>query len=46
MKMIFGPLRHLLNKQETKIVGKVHFKKKDNGKMANRKIQTTRNLES
>ena len=27
MKMIFGPLRHLLNKQETKIE-KVHFLKK------------------
>ena len=45
MKMILGPLKHLLNKQETKIE-KVHFLKKDNGKMANRKIQTTRNLES
>ena len=35
MKMILGPLRHLLNKQETKIEKeKVHFLKKDNGKMA------------
>ena len=37
MKMILGPLRHLLNKQETKIVGKVHFLKKEweDGKQEN-----------